>query len=131
MSKKYNVPREFSSQIGLNNLEEYLDLKESAHSDIDTYWSHVAKRIDWIQPWTDVNKTNYHDAHIEWFTNGKLNASYNCIDRHIKDGLGEKTALIWQSNDINVSKNVTYNELLINVSQFANALKKSKYSKGR
>tara|TARA_B100000497_G_scaffold125956_1_gene163577 strand:- start:63 stop:1991 length:1929 start_codon:yes stop_codon:yes gene_type:complete len=130
VSKKYNVPRGFSSQIGLNNLEEYLDLKESAHSDIDTYWSHVAKRIDWIQPWTDVNKTNYHDAHIEWFTNGKLNASYNCIDRHIKDGLGEKTALIWQSNDINVSKNVTYNELLIHVSQFANALKKANIQKG-
>ena len=128
--KKYNVPRGFSSSIGINNLEDYLKIKESAHKDADTYWANVAERIDWFEKWTHVNKTNYHDAHIEWFTNGKLNASYNCIDRHIKNGLGDKTALIWQSNDVNVAKNVTYNELLVHVSQFANALKKANIQKG-
>ena len=128
--KKYNVPGGFSSSIGINTLEDYLKIKESAHSDTDIYWAKVAERIDWFEKWTHVNKTNYHDAHIEWFTNGKLNASYNCIDRHIKNGLGDKTALIWQSNDVNVTKNVTYNELLVHVSQFANALKKANIQKG-
>ena len=128
--KKYNVPGGFSSSIGINTLEDYLQIKESAHSDTDMYWAKVAERIDWFEKWTHVNKTNYHDAHIEWFTNGKLNASYNCIDRHIKNGLGDKTALIWQSNDVNVAKNVTYNELLVHVSQFANALKKANIQKG-
>ena len=128
--KKYNVPGGFSSSIGINTLEDYLQIKESAHSDTDMYWAKVAERIDWFEKWTHVNKTNYHDAHIEWFTNGKLNASYNCIDRHIKNGLGDKTALIWQSNDVNVTKNVTYNELLVHVSQFANALKKANIQKG-
>ena len=128
--KKYNVPGGFSSSIGINTLEDYLKIKESAHSDTDMYWAKVAERIDWFEKWTHVNKTNYHDAHIEWFTNGKLNASYNCIDRHIKNGLGDKTALIWQSNDVNVTKNVTYNELLVHVSQFANALEKANIQKG-
>ncbi|MDG2188454.1 MAG: AMP-binding protein, partial [Candidatus Marinimicrobia bacterium] len=130
MIKKYNVPGDFSSLTGYDSLEEYLKLKIDVHKDSDAYWAKVAERIDWFEKWTDVNKTNYHDAHIEWFTNGKLNASYNCIDRHIKNGLGEKTALIWQSNDVNVSKDVTYNELLVHVSQFANALKRSNIQKG-
>ncbi len=128
--KKYDVPGGFSSSININILEDYLKIKESAHEDIEAYWAQVAERIDWFEKWTDVNKTNYHDAHIEWFTNGKLNASYNCIDRHIKNGLGDKTALIWQSNDVNVTKNVTYNELLVHVSQFANALKNANIQKG-
>jgi len=128
--KKYDVPGGFSSSININTLEDYLKIKESAHEDIEAYWAEVAERIDWFEKWTDVNKTNYHDAHIEWFTNGKLNASYNCIDRHIKNGLGDKTALIWQSNDVNVTKNVTYNELLAHVSQFANALKNANIQKG-
>jgi len=128
--KKYDVPGGFSSSININTLEDYLKIKESAHEDIEAYWAEVAERIDWFEKWTDVNKTNYHDAHIEWFTNGKLNASYNCIDRHIKNGLGDKTALIWQSNDVNVTKNVTYNELLVHVSQFANALKNANIQKG-
>ena len=130
MIKKYNVPGDFSSLTGYDSLEEYLKLKTDVHTDPEAYWAKVAERIDWFEKWTDVNKTNYHDAHIEWFTNGKLNASFNCIDRHIKNGLGEKTALIWQSNDVNVSKNVTYNELLVHVSQFANALKKANIQKG-
>ena len=128
--KKYNVPRGFLSSTGINSLEDYLGLKNSARKDPSAFWNKVAERIDWFEKWTDVNKTDYHNAHIEWFTNGKLNASYNCIDRHVNNGLGDKTALIWQSNDVDVSKNVTYNELLVHVSQFANALKKANIHKG-
>ena len=128
--KKYNVPGGFLSSTGINSLEDYLGIKNSARKDPSTFWSKVAERIDWFEKWTDVNKTDYHNAHIEWFTNGKLNASYNCIDRHVNNGLGDKTALIWQSNDVDVSKNVTYNELLVHVSQFANALKKANIQKG-
>ena len=101
--KKYNVPRGFLSSTGINSLEDYLGLKNSARKDPSAFWNKVAERIDWFEKWTDVNKTDYHNAHIEWFTNGKLNASYNCIDRHVNNGLGDKTALIWQSNDIDVS----------------------------
>lgn len=128
--KKYSVPKNFRSSVGHNSLDNYQSLRENAKQDSNSYWQSVANRIDWFDKWTTVNNTDYSKAHIEWFSNGKLNASYNCIDRHIENGLGEKTALIWQSNDPTISKNVTYNELLEKVSLFANGLKRVGIKKG-
>jgi len=128
--KKYSVPKNFCSSVGHNSLDNYQSLRKNAKQDSNSYWELVAERIDWFDKWTTVNNTDYSKAHIEWFSNGKLNASYNCIDRHIENGLGEKTALIWQSNDPTISKNVTYNELLEKVSLFANGLKRAGIQKG-
>ena len=128
--KKYSVPKNFRSSVGHNSLDNYQSLRENAKQDSKSYWESVAERIDWFDKWTDVNNTDYSKAHIEWFTDGKLNASYNCIDRHIENGLGEKTALIWQSNDPAISTNATYNELLEKVSLFANGLKRAGIKKG-
>ena len=128
--KKYSVPKNFCSSVGHNSLDNYQSLRENAKQDSNSYWESVAERIDWFEKWTTVNNTDYSKAHIEWFSNGKLNASYNCIDRHIENGFGEKTALIWQSNDPTISTNVTYNELLKKVSLFANGLKRAGINKG-
>ena len=128
--KKYSVPKNFNSSIGHNNLDNYQSLRKNAEHDSNSYWESVAERIDWFDKWTTINNTDYSKAHIEWFSNGKLNASYNCIDRHIENGLGEKTALIWQSNDPTISANVSYNELLKKVSLFANGLKRAGINKG-
>ena len=128
--KKYSVPKNFNSSIGHNSLNNYQSLRKNAEQDSNSYWESVAERIDWFDKWTTVNNTDYSKAHIEWFSNGKLNASYNCIDRHIENGLGEKTALIWQSNDPTISTNVSYNELLKKVSLFANGLKRAGIKKG-
>ena len=128
--KKYSVPKNFNSSIGHNSLDNYQSLRKNAKQDSNSYWESVAKRIDWFDKWTTINNTDYSKAHIEWFSNGKLNASYNCIDRHIENGLGEKTALIWQSNDPTISTNVSYNELLEKVSLFANGLKRAGINKG-
>ena len=128
--KKYSVPKNFNSSIGHNSLNNYQSLRKNAEQDSNSYWESVAERIDWFDNWTTINNTDYSKAHIEWFSNGKLNASYNCIDRHIENGLGEKTALIWQSNDPTISTNVSYNELLKKVSLFANGLKRAGIKKG-
>ncbi len=128
--KKYSVPKNFNSSIGHNSLDNYQSLRKNAKQDSNSYWESVAKRIDWFDKWTTINNTDYSKAHIEWFSNGKLNASYNCIDRHIENGFGEKTALIWQSNDPTISTNVSYNELLEKVSLFANGLKRAGINKG-
>ncbi len=128
--KKYSVPKNFNSSIGHNSLDNYRSLRKNAKQDSNSYWESVAKRIDWFDKWTTINNTDYSKAHIEWFSNGKLNASYNCIDRHIENGFGEKTALIWQSNDPTISANVSYNELLEKVSLFANGLKRAGINKG-
>ncbi len=128
--KKYSVPKNFRSSVGHNSLDNYQSLRKNAKQDSNSYWESVAERIDWFDKWTTINNTDYSKAHIEWFSNGKLNASYNCIDRHIENGLGEKTALIWQSNDPTISTNVSYNELLEKVSLFANGLKRAGINKG-
>ncbi|MBT3608266.1 MAG: acetate--CoA ligase, partial [Candidatus Marinimicrobia bacterium] len=80
--------------------------------------------------WTSVRKFDFVNGQIEWFSGGKLNASYNCIDRHIKKGHGDETAIIWEGNDPNQSRKFTYNDLLKEVSQFANALKSLGVEKG-
>ena len=128
--KKYPVPKKFNSSIGHNNLEHYQSLRKKAKIESNSFWESVAQRIDWFDNWTNVNNSDFSKAHVEWFSNGKLNVFYNCIDRHIENGLGEKTALIWQSNDPNISKNVTYNDLLKKVSLFANGLKRAGINKG-
>lgn len=128
--KKYNVPGGFISTTGISSLDNYLDLKDFARKDPSAFWNKVAERIDWVEQWDQTTNVDFRTANIQWFVNGKLNASYNCLDRHVQNGLGEKVALIWQSNDINVHRNVTYKELLEKVSQFSNALKKANIQKG-
>ena len=94
------------------------------------FWKKEGKRIDWFTEYTKVNESNFSEGHIEWFSDGILNASYNCIDRHILQGNGNRTALIWQSNDPAVSKKISYQELLDQVCAFSNALKESNIQKG-
>jgi len=94
------------------------------------FWKKEGKRIDWFTEYTKVNESNFSEGHIEWFSDGILNASYNCIDRHILQGNGNRTALIWQSNDPSVSKKISYQELLDQVCAFSNALKEINIQKG-
>jgi len=94
------------------------------------FWKKEGKRIDWFTEYSKVNESNFSQGHIEWFSDGILNASYNCIDRHILKGNGNRTALIWQSNDPSVSKKISYQELLDQVCAFSNALKESNIQKG-
>ncbi len=94
------------------------------------FWKKEGKRIDWFKEYTKVNESNFSQGHIEWFSDGILNASYNCLDRHILKGNGNRTALIWQSNDPSVSKKISYQELLDQVCAFSNALKESNIQKG-
>ena len=94
------------------------------------FWKKEGKRIDWFTEYSKVNESNFSQGHIEWFSDGILNASYNCIDRHILQGNGNRTALIWQSNDPSVSKKISYQELLDQVCAFSNALKEINIQKG-
>jgi|TARA_B110000240_G_scaffold165149_1_gene185792 acetyl-CoA synthetase len=111
-------------------MDSYQKRYQDSISDPETFWAEVAQRLDWIEPWASVRKFDFVNGQIEWFSGGKLNASYNCIDRHIKKGHGDETAIIWEGNDPNQSRKFTYNNLLKEVSQFANALKLLGVEKG-
>ncbi|MDC1038495.1 acetate--CoA ligase [Candidatus Marinimicrobia bacterium] len=111
-------------------MDSYQKRYQDSISAPETFWAEVAQRLDWIEPWASVRKFDFVNGQIEWFSGGKLNASYNCIDRHIKSGHGNETAIIWEGNDPNQSREFTYNDLLKEVSQFANALKLLGVEKG-
>ena len=94
------------------------------------FWSEIAERVSWYKKWDKVSSIDYEKANIKWFEGAKLNISYNCLDRHIQNGDGNKIALIWEGNDPNQDKSYTYSELLEHVCRFANALKSLGVKKG-
>ena len=96
----------------------------------EKFWSDKAKSLDWITPFKKVFDDNFKDnVFIRWFDGGSLNVSYNCLDRHLKDK-GDKVAIIWESDDPNVSQKITYNELHKKVCKLANGLKQLGVKKG-
>ena len=91
----------------------------------ETFWNNHGKRIDWIKPYTKVADVSYkkEDVYIKWYEDGTLNASFNCLDRHLKTK-GENTAIIWEGDDPGETKHITYNQLYKDVCKFSNVLKK-------
>ncbi len=110
--------------------EEYSKLYNESIGNNEKFWSKVSKRIHWFKNWDKVSDIDYSQAKIKWFENGKLNVSYNCIDRHVESGHGDDVALIWEGNNPSEDKQFTYKELLIEVSKFSNVLKSNNVIKG-
>ena len=130
MSKVFIPSDSISNQAHVSSMVSYQKRYQDSISDPELFWAEIAQRLDWMEPWVSVRKFDFVNGQIEWFSGGKLNASYNCIDRHIKKGHGDETAIIWEGNDPNQSRKFTYNDLLKEVSQFANALKSLGVEKG-
>ncbi len=131
MSEKvYNVPAEWTSRAFVNN-EKYLAMYKRSLEDPTGFWGEQGKRIDWIKPYTKVKNTSYdpHRVSIKWYEDGTLNASANCIDRHLKTR-GDRIAIIWEGDDPTQDEKVTYRQLHERVCKFANVLKANKVKKG-
>lgn len=96
----------------------------------DVFWAKQAEEfIDWYQPWESVNHTNFHTGEIDWFKGGKLNVSYNCIDRHLA-AKRDQTALIFEGDEPTDSEHITYGQLHDKVCRLANVLKQRGVKKG-
>eukprot|EP00439_Symbiodinium_sp_Y106_P088041 s1_g577.t1 len=104
---------------------------EASIADPDTFWGEQGKRIDWIKPYSRVKNTSYDkdSLSIKWFEDGTLNASVNCIDRHLADK-ADQVAIIWEGDEPTDDKKVTYRELHAEVCKFANVLKAQGVQKG-
>ena len=126
----YQPKNKASRTSHISSLDHYKNLYEDSIKSPDNFWGKIAKRIDWFEPWDRVSNYNFNKGKINWFTGGKLNASYNCIDRHINAGYGNEVAIIWEGNDPKQSRKFTYSDLLKEVSLFANALKSLGVQKG-
>ena len=126
----FSPTKNTSKNAHIPSLDRYDEIYKQSIDDPDKFWAETAQRIHWNMPWDTVQNFDFVQGKIEWFSGGKLNACYNCIDRHIEDGHGNDTAIIWEGNDPNQSRKFSYNELLRDVSQFANALKSMGVEKG-
>jgi len=113
----------------LYSQNQYQEMYDMSISNPEKFWGEAGKRLSWIKPYTKVKDTSFdlENLHIKWFEDGTLNACYNAVDRHIENGNGEKTAIIWESNFVNEDNDetlkITFNELKSSVCKFANVLK--------
>ena len=128
--KIYSPSADWTVNAHINSLDKYNEMYNKSIEDPDSFWSDIAKRITWYKPWEKVRDFNFQNGEIKWFENGKLNVSYNCLDRHVESGNGEKTAIIWEGNDPSEDKHYTYNILLEKVKKFSNVLKDLGIEKG-
>ena len=118
MSKNKNIYKpsaDWTIDSHISSLEKYNELYNESIKDPVGFWSRVSKRISWYKPWDKVRDFDFEKAKIKWFENGKLNVSYNCLDRHVESGDGDKTAIIWEGNNPSEDKKFTYAELLFEV----------------
>ncbi|MCP4126966.1 MAG: acetate--CoA ligase [Gammaproteobacteria bacterium] len=128
--KVYPVPADFAAQANITE-QQYLEMYQRSVDDPEGFWAEQAESyLTWSKPWDKVMDWSFEDdVHIKWFEGGKLNASYNCLDRHL-DTRGDQVAIIWESDDPNVDKKITYRELHAEVCKFANVLKERGVKKG-
>jgi acetyl-CoA synthetase len=119
----FPVPDAWAQKAFADN-DKYLAMYQQSLDDPDGFWGEQGKRIDWFKPYTKVKNTTYGpgDVSIKWYEDGTLNASYNCLDRHL-DTRRDQTAIIWEGDDPADSKSFTYGELHAAVCKFANGLK--------
>ncbi|EAZ98971.1 acetate--CoA ligase [Marinobacter sp. ELB17] len=115
----------------LINKDQYQAMYKQSIENPDQFWAEHGKRVDWIKPFTKVKNTTYdYDAlSIKWFEDGELNASVNCLDRHL-ESRGDQTAIIFEGDDPSDSRNVSYRELHEQVCKFANVLRSQGVKKG-
>ena len=124
-------PKELNPEFAKTGIsfEEYKELYQKSIEDMEGFWGEQAKSLDWFKPYDKVwEKTDLFPG--KWFVGGKLNVCYNCIDRHVKAGKGDKIAIIWEADEPGQAKKFTYNELLKEVSKVANGMKKLGLKKG-
>ena len=121
--KKYYPNPELAKNARIKSMEQYKEMWKESIENPESFWSKEAKMIDWIQPFSKVWTGSLPDNWVgKWFVDGKLNVTYNCVDRWVEKGYGDQIGLIWIGEDDTVKK-LTYKQLKDLTSQYANALK--------
>lgn len=127
--KIYPVPDDFAAQAHIN-AAQYHAMYQHSLNDPEGFWGEQANLfLDWFEPWQQVKSGGFEKLDMRWFSGGKLNASYNCLDRHLEKR-AQQIAIIWEGDDPSESKKITYQELHEQVCKFANVLKQQGVKKG-
>ena len=131
MGKKlFNPVKNLSQKAHIKSLDQYEKEYNRSIDNQNKFWEEKAERISWYKKWNTVGSFDYVNGKIKWFDGGKLNVSYNCLDRHVESGKGERTALIWEGNNPEENEVFSYNDLLTEVKKFANVLLRLGVQKG-
>lgn len=132
MDEKRTFPpsKDFSDKALIKSMAEYEALYKRSINDPEGFWGEMAeKNLTWFKKWDKVLDYDFNKPYIKWFAGGKLNATYNCLDRHINTPTRNKAAIIWEADDGSY-KTYTYQQLYMEVNRFANVLKKHGVKKG-
>ena len=132
-SRLFDPPKHFAERARIGSLEEYRALYRRSMEDPEGFWREQATSLTWSKPFDRV--LEWQAPHAQWFVGGQLNASVNCLDRHVASGHGNKVALIWEGEPFGTGRSgeervFTYSELLAEVCRFANALRAMKVRTG-
>jgi acetyl-CoA synthetase len=130
MPQLHPVPADFAAHARIK-ADDYEKLYAESVKNPEAFWERVGKRLDWSKPYTKIKDVSYDakDLHIRWYSDGELNLSANCLDRHLQKR-GDKTAILWEGDDPNESKAITYRQLHEHVCKAANVLKNLGVAKG-
>ncbi|MFH1150920.1 MAG: acetate--CoA ligase [Actinomycetota bacterium] len=124
-------PEELSATAYIKSMDEYREIYRRSVEEVDEFWSEIAdEQLTWFKKWDNVFTHDEKEHKFEWFSGGKLNASYNCLDRHVEAGNGDRVAILWEPDEPGESRDLTYKMLLDEVCRFANVLKKRGVKKG-
>ncbi|MFZ4712348.1 MAG: acetate--CoA ligase [Bacteriovoracaceae bacterium] len=126
---KYPLLPHIQASSYIKNLEDYQKLYSESLNDPDEFWLKAAKKLDWFSPFTKISEGDFHSVNMSWFLNGKLNVSYNCVDRHVEEH-GNEVAIIWAKDEPGEYQKITYKELYENVCKVAGMLKHHNVKKG-
>jgi acetyl-CoA synthetase len=129
-TRKFPPPKEFSAKAHIKSFEEYKKLYDRSIQDPDGFWGEQAANLKWVKKWDRVLDYSFKDnIYIKWFQGGKLNATVNCLDRHLTTAHKDKVAILWEGEPGDGRK-YTYQQLYEEVCKFANVLKKKGVKKG-
>ncbi|MBN2705390.1 MAG: acetate--CoA ligase, partial [Deltaproteobacteria bacterium] len=132
LKKVYEVPADFRAKAYFKSREEYQKLYEESIQDNDGFWARIAREyVTWDKEWDQVQDWKYSkdEVYLKWYIGGKLNVSYNCLDRHLEKR-GDQVAIIWEGNEPTVDRKYTYKQLHEEVCKFANVMKAHGVKKG-
>ena len=127
--KVYEANSGIVENAHINN-QQYLKMYQQSVDDPTGFWADQANQfVSWYKPWDSVMSVDFHQADIKWFEGAELNVCYNCVDRHLENR-GNQVAIIWEGDETDIDKSITYNELFELVSKFGNVLKSRGVKKG-
>ena len=117
----YPVKPHIQSGARIASREQYEDMYRRSLEQPDAFWAEQAQRLTWFHPWHTVSDADYEAVDFGWYLGGRLNACFNCVDRHVATR-GEQTALLWAGDEPGTYRHVSYRELKHEVCRLANVL---------